>query len=129
MAHILVIDDDDGVRKVTVALLREDAHKVTEARNGLEALALQALHRADLVITDLNMPRQNGTETIRILRRESPELPIIAVSGAPDSDLFHAAAELVGRNRTLAKPFRRHSLLELVNAAISPVRSALVCPA
>lgn len=129
MAHILVIDDDDGVRKVTVALLRDDSHQVTEARSGGEALALNSLHHPDLVITDLNMPEQNGTETIRILRRASPGLPIIAISGAPESDLFYTAGELVGRNRTLAKPFRRHRLLELVNEAIAPVRSQLACAA
>ena len=123
MAHILVIDDDDGVRNVTVALLRDGAHEVTEARSGGEALKLQSIHRADLVITDLNMPVQNGTETIRILRRDAPDLPIIAVSGAPDSDLFNLAVELIGPERTLAKPFRRHRLLELVNEAISVSRT------
>ena len=55
--------------------------------------------------------------------------PIIAISGAPDSDLFYTATELVGKNRTLAKPFRRHRLLELVNEAIAPIRSQLACPA
>lgn len=127
MAHILIIDDDDAVRNMTATLLRDGAHEVMEAKNGLEALALQATHHADLVITDLNMPVQDGAETIRILRRATPGLPIIAVSGAPDSDLFEDAARLVGLNRTLAKPFRRHRLLEIVNEAISPVRSQLGC--
>ena len=127
--HILVIDDDDGVRNVTATLLRDGAHEVTEAKSGREALALQSKRHADLVITDLNMPEQNGAETIRILRRESPGLPIIAISGAPESDLFEIASRLLGSNRTLAKPFRRHRLLELVNEAMSPVGSQLGCAA
>jgi CheY-like chemotaxis protein len=122
MAHILVIDDDDSVRNVTAALLRDGSHHVTEARSGGEAIALRSTHRPDLVITDLDMPVQNGAETIRLLRSQTPELPIIAMSGAPDSDLFRRAVELIGTNRTLTKPFRRNRLLALVDETIAATR-------
>src|SRR3954466_13840356 len=81
MAHILIIEDDERVRRLFSTLLQHAGHQASEARDGREGLALQAECHPDLVITDIVMPGMEGLETISALRRLHPDLPIIAISG------------------------------------------------
>ncbi len=109
---ILVIDDDSQIRLMLRLMLVWAGYEVVEAENGREGLLRQQEHQADLVITDLIMPEQEGLETIAILRARYPDLKIIAISGggriAPDRYL-PTALEL-GANRAFSKPFDIHLL-------------------
>lgn len=113
---ILIIDDDAQIRLMLRLMLSWAGYEVVEAANGREGLLLQQEHRADLVITDLIMPEQEGLETISILRARYPELKIIAVSGGgrirPEGYL-PTALEL-GANRAFSKPFDIHLLAAAV---------------
>jgi DNA-binding response OmpR family regulator len=82
MATLLLIDDDDLLRRALIESLVKAGHKVIEASDGLQGCELARSLSVDLVITDLVMPVQEGVETIMTLRRERPRLPIIAMSGA-----------------------------------------------
>jgi len=74
-----------------------------------------------LMITDIFMPEQEGMETIQAVRREFPNLAIIAFSGkAPD--VYLKTARLLGAQAILQKPVRLESLLEAVRAALRPDR-------
>jgi CheY-like chemotaxis protein len=70
---ILVVDDDDGVRGMLVALLAR-SHQVLAARDGLDALAALSVCgvRVDLVVTDIHMPRLDGVGLAHRLRAEMP---------------------------------------------------------
>ena len=89
MALILIIDDDDQIRRVLRKTLERDGYDVADAPNGKEGIRLYRENPADLVITDIIMPEKEGIETIRELRRDFPEVKIIAISGGgrigPDS--------------------------------------------
>ena len=116
MARILVIDDDALVRAVIKAALSDEGYEVMEAADGKEGLKCYRNFSADLVITDLIMPEQEGIETIIELCREWPEVKIIAISGGPryGSNDTLRMAELLGAKRAIAKPFKIPDLLAAV---------------
>ncbi len=116
MARILVIDDDGPVRLILRKALEGGGYEVLDAPNGKEGIALFKEGRADLIICDLIMPEKEGIETIMELRRDFPEVKIIAMSGgghgAPDQYL--SSAKSLGANATMTKPFEGEELLETV---------------
>ena len=116
MQQILIIDDDEQIRALICAILERAGFGVIEAANGEEGLKLHRARRPDLVITDIIMPDKEGVETIIELRRESPELPLIAISGGgrQSSQDYLALALKLGARRTLSKPFSRGEILEAV---------------
>ncbi len=115
---VLVVDDDPGVRDVIRSMLESSGYSVLLAANGKEALRLLRTLRADLILTDLVMPEQEGIETIKTLRREYPEIKVIAMSGAFGGDYLRIAAYL-GAHATLAKPIQMDRLLRLVSETLA----------
>ena len=117
---ILVIDDEESIRKVLRAILEREGYRVLEASDGNEGLKQFTATPTDLVITDLIMPEKEGIETIRELREKFPDVKIIAVSGGgrigPDSYLQMAKG--LGALRTLRKPFDLKILLKEVEEVI-----------
>jgi YesN/AraC family two-component response regulator len=81
MARILLIDDDDSVRRVLRLMLGQFGHFVIEARNGTEGVELFMEANADLVITDIVMPEKEGLEVLKEIRKLSPAVKIIAIPG------------------------------------------------
>lgn len=110
---ILVVDDDAGVRQVLRGMLTPAGYRVEVATNGREAIERIRLEHFDLVITDLVMPEQEGIETIKILRRDFPNLKVIAISGAFGGDYLRIAAFL-GAHCTLAKPVKMETVIRAV---------------
>ncbi len=97
---ILLVDDEDVVRLGTAEMVRDLGHQVTEASGGEEALAKLADGiTPDLVITDYKMPRMDGAELARRLRKAHPEMPILLITGytGTTEDTLHLPR--------LAKPF------------------------
>src|SRR5215471_19081853 len=80
--RILIVEDDPRVREVLHEALAMAGYDVVATGNGEEALAAFAAAATDLIITDLLMPRKDGVETIRGLRRQHPGARVIAVTGA-----------------------------------------------
>ncbi len=116
MTRILVIDDEDQVRSMLRQMLEREGYEVLEAPNGKVGIDLCRQEPSDLVITDIIMPDKEGIETILDLRRDFPDVRIIAISGGgrirPENHLHLAAA--AGVLRTLAKPFTRQEILQAV---------------
>ncbi|HLA61423.1 MAG TPA: response regulator, partial [Nitrospiraceae bacterium] len=81
MPSILVVDDEDQIRKLIRETLEQAGYHVTEAHDGKEALQQYRLTPADLVIMDILMPDQDGLETTITLRREFPNVKVIAITG------------------------------------------------
>ena len=116
MSLILIIDDDPMIRSLFRAVLECDGDTVIEAEDGDHGLTIAAVHQPDLVITDIVMPNREGIATIRALRAQSSELPILAISGGgPSGSLSYLHfADALGASRTLAKPVRATVLRETV---------------
>lgn len=118
---VLIVEDDPLVRDVTRETLDEFGYKTLIAGDGSEALALYAQNQNTIkaVITDLAMPMMDGPATIKALRRLSPELKIITMSGAA-SKAKAAEAATLGIDITLRKPFAAGLLLEALHHALHP---------
>lgn len=126
MASILIIDDDVELRAMLREALTAVGHQVCEARDGREGLAQFRAHPADLVISNIFMPEQNGLEVIRALHQAWPQLPILAISGgipATPYDFLPIAAHL-GARRTLQKPFTLQQLYTAVEELLQGVSGA-----
>ena len=113
---ILVVDDDDDVRRTIVHSLGVLAYDTVEAPDGATALSLVREHHPDLVILDYLMPGMNGLELAEEIRKIEPEVPVIFASG------YAEVAELRLQARrglpVLHKPFRLGELAELIDAAL-----------
>ncbi len=81
MATILLIDDDSSIRSVFKRFLERHEYSVSVAEDGEAALRLLDEVSPDLVVTDIMMPHKDGIEVILELRKQHPDLPIIAISG------------------------------------------------
>ena len=116
MPLILVIDDDVQIRALLRQMLERAGHEVMDAPDGDEGITLYRENPADLVITDIIMPKKEGLETIIDLRAEFPEVKIIAISGGgtigPSSYL--QVAEGFGAIRIFTKPFKMEELLAAI---------------
>jgi len=120
MRRILVIDDDKFVRTSIRAVLEGAGYDVSDAGDAYAGIRMQRTHPFDAAIIDLVMPQKEGLETIRELKQEYPELPIIAISGGGEivKKNFVEVAELFGAVATLEKPFGGEELLSTLHAAI-----------
>jgi len=123
MARILLIDDDNLLRRTLCQMLALDGHQVHEAASGDDALRqMQTGLVTDLVITDMLMPGLDGAQVIVSLRRLQPSVPVIAISGgrrSVSSEFSLDTAGLVGASHTLPKPFGRAALQSAVRAALA----------
>ena len=108
MALILVIDDDEAMRRLIVRTLSAAKHRLVEASNGQDGMKMVGELKPDAVITDILMPQQEGIQTIREIREIAPETKIIAMSGGGSSHnlMFLDVARVFGADAVLAKPFK-----------------------
>lgn len=115
MARILLIDDEDLVRATLRYALERAGHSVVEAGNGREGIAILDRGGIDLMVTDIVMPEMEGIETIRTVRREHPEVKIVAMSGVAvvAVDFLELAGRL-GADEILRKPFSAKTLTDAV---------------
>jgi len=114
--RLLVIDDDDEVRNVIVALLRHMDYEVAEAADGETGLRLLAEHAPAVAIIDYLMPGMNGAEVARRARLAMPDLAIIFISGYADSK----AIDAIPSSRLLRKPVLVDELAQSVAGALAP---------
>lgn len=116
MAIILVIEDEPLVRDTIRLSLETAGYKVIIASDGREGVSILKRTKVDIIVTDLIMPEQEGLETIRIVRRDHPDVKIIAISGGGrhiGTDYLKAAS-LLGAHFALRKPFAMAHLKECV---------------
>jgi len=120
MARIIVIDDDESVRKAIRRVLEPLGREVREAEDGAAGLALLADKDADLVITDIFMPGQDGIETVRRIRKEFPGVKMLVMSGGDSTGRMdlRGDAVLLGATASLRKPFERADLVRAVEAVL-----------
>jgi signal transduction histidine kinase/ActR/RegA family two-component response regulator len=115
-ARLILVDDDNAVREVTAATLRELGYTVLEAGSG--GAALELLERSgniDLMLIDFAMPGMSGAEVARRVQTTRPTLPILFVTGYAD----RAALEGVSEAQIIGKPFIDAELHDKVRTALA----------
>jgi two-component system cell cycle sensor histidine kinase/response regulator CckA len=117
MATVLVVEDDDAVRDLTVMILKQKGYDVLPASNGLEALMVYSSYhqKIDLVLTDVDMPQMNGVELAVRIHTSDPAKKILLMSGRAGEDL-NGAKEFP----MLSKPFLPNQLVAAVDSALKP---------
>lgn len=116
---ILVVEDDDSLRTLTVALLQSAGYTVLEAANAEMAICMAEEHKEaiDIVLTDVIMPGMSGRELAQRVRALRPKTKALLMSGyAPDLIARYGAMET--DIALLEKPFTRHSLLVALSAVL-----------
>ena len=123
MAHLLVIDDDPTVLALCSGLLEARGHSVSVACDGRVGIkAIDESDDYDLVITDMVMPNQEGMETIGIIRRAHPRIPILAISGSRTVGQrgdYLDAARMLGATATLPKPIVPDALVATIERLLA----------
>ena len=117
MAKILVLDDEPSILLMIKKMLEKEGHEVDVALNGREGMELFEENKPDLVITDIIMPEKEGLETILELRKNHPELKIIAISGGgrigPEGYL--PSAKYLGADMVFQKPLVQKEFIMAVS--------------
>ncbi len=114
--RILVVDDEEPVRKSLTMLLSAYGYEVATAADGEEALETFARFRPALVLSDMVMIRGQGIEVILALRERNVDLPIVAMSGGArmQGDDALVVARRAGATASIEKPFEPDDLLTLL---------------
>jgi two-component system, chemotaxis family, chemotaxis protein CheY len=127
MARILVIDNEEDVRRVVDVMLKNAGHDTVLAVDGNDGLRQFQQQHFDLVICDVFMPDKEGIATLRDLRRLDSAVPIIMMSGGAPPVYFWGAthrdylamAKALGATWTIEKPFKYSRFIRLVQECLA----------
>jgi CheY-like chemotaxis protein len=121
------MDDEADTRIFIEDILAAAGYDVILAADGLEGMRQYQSTPVDAALVDLFMPRREGLETIKALRQQSPDFPIIAISGDSLALPLLSVAQRLGATEVLQKPFLPEELLEAVKHALRPKRRRPTC--
>lgn len=113
--RILVVDDDPVLLELLTDTLTAIGYEATPATDGIIALDILTSQKFDLMITDIKMPRMDGLQLLKKVKRHYPGLPVLFITGV-------ASQEVIGQTEVdgfLAKPFRIAHIEELIQQALS----------
>jgi len=121
MARILVIDDQEAIRRVVRRALEQDGHEVFDASDGEIGMEILESQSFEVVITDIFMPGQDGIVTLRQIRERFPEVKVIVISGGDSSGIMDLRqdAELLGAVKSLQKPFNAREIMDVVRSVLA----------
>lgn len=103
VAHVMIVEDESGIREMTRLFLQKKGYGVIEAANGLDALSQLNNHNPDLILLDVEMPEMDGFELCRQIRLNK-KIPILFVSGKKEAKFKIQGLE-VGGDDYITKPF------------------------
>jgi len=113
--RILVVDDDPILLELLTDTLTAIGYEATPATDGIIALDILTTQKFDLMITDIKMPRMDGLQLLKKVKRHYPEMPVLFITGVASQEVI-GTAEVDG---FLAKPFRIAHIEELIQQALS----------
>lgn len=123
MATILVVDDEENIRKLVEAYLVAEGYTVHCAADGAQALALFRRYPPDLVILDIMLPGIDGLEVLQQIRRESEAYVLLLTSRSEETD--RVIGLTVGADDYVTKPFSPRELVARVKAILKRGRTAV----
>ena len=119
MAHILIVEDEDAIRRVLVKILSEEnsSYSIDEAENGLVAQEKIKTNDYDLILSDIKMPKSDGVEVLQFSKKIKPETPVVMISGHGDLDTAVETMRM-GAFDYISKPPDLNRLLQTVRIAL-----------
>ncbi len=126
MIHILVCDDEEKIRELIKKYAQFEGHRVTEAKDGMEAVEFCRKNVFDIVIMDVMMPELDGFSACKEIRKTS-SVPIIMLSArGEDYDKIHGFE--IGADDYVVKPFSPKELMMRIEAILKRSRGAVAAP-
>lgn len=110
--RILICDDEEGIRESLKLILEKD-YDLTFAQNGDEAVLAMKASPADIAILDIKMPKKDGLETLKELKKVNPSSKIIIATGYKSVDIAQEALNL-GASDYIVKPFDREKIKKVI---------------
>jgi PAS domain S-box-containing protein len=120
MANILVVDDDPVARELVTAVLQFGGHRLQQASDGAEGLAVARRKKPELIISDLLMPKMDGFEFVRHLRNDPAftRTPVVFYTASYLENEARRVASICGVSHFLSKPANPEQILELVKSLV-----------
>ncbi len=110
---VLYVEDEDEVRDTVVLILENIFSNILVAKDGLDGIALAKTNKIDVVISDINMPKCNGLEMIREIKKIYPQIPTILITALENTEFLVESINL-GINKYIIKPIKRDNLFEAI---------------
>ncbi|MBN2103860.1 response regulator [bacterium] len=119
---VLIVDDDNGIRKLLGRFLEREGFATLEAENGLEGVETAKREQPDLIIMDVMMPQMDGLTAARLIKFYKPlsEVPIIFLT-AKDAEKEIELAEATRAEAYVTKPFDVRQVIEVVKSLFEKV--------
>lgn len=114
---ILVVDDEVGYREMIQMDLSDRGFNAFTAQGGAEALEILKKEKIDLVVTDMKMPKMDGLDTVKAIKKNHPGVPIVLMTGYAVEDRVEKALQLKA-TACLRKPFDIEDLTTVISAAL-----------
>ncbi len=114
MAEIFLMEDNGPLRRVLSFQLRDAGYNVTSFENGAASEDMELFAAADVLVTDMAMPKVDGETVLNNVRDRFPDLPVIVISGAAQARL-----DAVEAFAKLRKPFNEVQLIDTVQSALN----------
>ncbi|MGB2369901.1 MAG: sigma-54-dependent transcriptional regulator [Flavobacteriaceae bacterium] len=135
MSNILLIEDEDSIRRVLKKVLQEDnqSYKFTEATDGQEGISTIKKQEFDLILCDIKMPKKDGIEVLDFIRNHTPTTPVVMISGHGNLETAVKAMRM-GAFDYISKPPDLNHLLSTVRSALQsktqpvPVQEVVIKP-
>ena len=112
---ILLVDDEPEILLLYRQMLEGNGYDVSEARNGREVVKRVVDEVFDLVVMDLHMPKMDGFETVREMRKDGQRVPVIVMTGHYTDDVVEERIQRLGVEAVLRKPVMITTLMNDVN--------------
>ena len=125
---VLVVDDEEIVRRSYTRTLADDDCKVEVAWNGMQALQAVERHPVDVVLLDLRMPGMDGMAVLKAIKAQWPEIEVVVITGNPSIESAKEAMAL-GAYDYIAKPVGPDEVIRATNGAMTHKKWALHCEA
>jgi len=109
--RILVVDDEDHIRKILVRTLLAEGYDVCDAPSGFDAIAKAAESAFDVLISDIRMPGMDGLELVRTIKADHPDIVAVMTSGVAEEEITQADAMAAGASAYFTKPYTLDELL------------------
>jgi DNA-binding response OmpR family regulator len=122
-AVILVVDDEEMLRKLLFKILDKEGYNVLLASSGREALDILSRERVDLIVTDVKMPEMDGFELLKKVKEKYPRIGVIVMTAFGDAYTVRDAL-LLGADEYITKPFKSFEIVMVVERAHWRIQSS-----
>ena len=120
---ILIVDDEEMMRTLLNRILSREGYKIRSAEDGVVALEVLKAEKVDIVISDMKMPRMDGFELLKIVKKEYPKIGVIIMTAYGDTYTVKDAL-LLGADEYITKPFKSYEISLVVERAYWRILSA-----